>query len=66
VYPNSGDKWDGANKKWQSKDPNAKKWKDYLPLWYDAGARVFGGCCRTTPRDIREMRSFFEDFSFFK
>jgi homocysteine S-methyltransferase len=61
VYPNSGEKWDGVNKKWFSQDPQAKIWKDYLPAWYAVGARVFGGCCRTTPQDIEEIRSFFNN-----
>ncbi|MDB6083759.1 MAG: Homocysteine S-methyltransferase, partial [Gammaproteobacteria bacterium] len=23
--------------------------------WYDAGARLIGGCCRTTPDDIKAI-----------
>lgn len=26
-----------------------------VPQWIDAGARLIGGCCRTTPDDIRTI-----------
>lgn len=26
-----------------------------LPIWYQRGARVIGGCCRTTPEDISTL-----------
>jgi S-methylmethionine-dependent homocysteine/selenocysteine methylase len=27
--------------------------------WHAAGAALIGGCCRTTPQDIRDMREAF-------
>ena len=57
AYPNSG----------QSYDPLAKRWSgaqaqgclaDGARGWYEAGARIIGGCCRTTPEDIRSLREF--------
>ncbi len=30
----------------------------YLPGLYDAGARIIGGCCGTTPQHIRVIRQF--------
>ncbi len=54
VYPNSGESW----------DPEARRWlddADYAGLaepareWYRLGARVIGGCCRTTPETIRKL-----------
>ena len=62
VYPNSGEGWDGVNKKWLSADSGggSSSWDELLPKWYDAGARFFGGCCRTSPSDIRAIRDYFE------
>ena len=62
VYPNSGEAWDGVNKEWLPADSTggASSWQEFAPRWYDAGARFFGGCCRTSPDDIRALRSYFE------
>jgi homocysteine S-methyltransferase len=30
--------------------------------WRRAGARVIGGCCRTTPGDIRTMKEALEGY----
>jgi homocysteine S-methyltransferase len=53
VYPNSGEEWVASEHRWSG---TAGK---QLPVteWYDAGARIIGGCCRTTPNDIRRMRA---------
>ena len=29
--------------------------------WYQAGARLIGGCCRTTPADIAQVYSWVKD-----
>lgn len=53
VYPNSGETWDAAHQRWQGVPTG-----DLGALarrWYDAGARLIGGCCRTTPQDIRAV-----------
>uniref|UniRef100_A0AAV1V1U1 Hcy-binding domain-containing protein n=1 Tax=Peronospora matthiolae TaxID=2874970 RepID=A0AAV1V1U1_9STRA len=62
VYPNSGEAWDGVNKEWLPADStgSASSWEEFVPRWYDAGARFFGGCCRTSPDDIRAIREYFE------
>lgn len=61
VYPNSGEDWDSVNKKWlPANSANGHNpWNTYLPKWYDAGARFFGGCCRTSPDDICAIREYF-------
>lgn len=54
VYPNSGEAYDAATKTWQGTIACA----DFGPQtreWYELGARVIGGCCRTTPEHIREI-----------
>ncbi|CAH0480761.1 unnamed protein product [Peronospora belbahrii] len=62
VYPNSGEGWDSVNKKWLSATNSGgpSSWEELLPKWYNAGARFFGGCCRTSPDDIRAIRGYFE------
>ncbi len=59
AYPNSGQTYDAVAKRWsapQTGTPFAAHASD----WHAAGARLIGGCCRTTPEDIRaiaEIRS---------
>jgi homocysteine S-methyltransferase len=46
VYPNSGERWDPVGRRWAGPShfrPGA------VPEWFDAGARLIGGCCRVTP-----------------
>lgn len=57
VYPNSGETYDPVTKSWQG-SPVA--YADYARSWYNAGARLIGGCCRTTPDDIRAVRKTME------
>jgi homocysteine S-methyltransferase len=56
VYPNSGEKWNATTKTWfgvaEPGDFGAAASK-----WYDLGARVIGGCCRTGPAHVRAIRA---------
>jgi homocysteine S-methyltransferase len=55
AYPNSGEAWDATRRCWVGTggfDPSVEG-----PRWYDAGARLIGGCCRTTPDTIRSLRT---------
>jgi homocysteine S-methyltransferase len=56
AYPNSGERYDAAAKTWCG-HPDAQPFADQSRSWYDAGARLIGGCCRTTPDDIRAIRA---------
>ena len=48
VYPNSGEHYDAVGKCWHgSADPSA--FAAAATAARDAGARLIGGCCRTTP-----------------
>lgn len=55
IYPNRGEAWDAASRCWVgTADP-------FLPAvdgprWVSLGARLVGGCCRTTPEMIRALR----------
>ncbi|KOC87563.1 homocysteine S-methyltransferase [Winslowiella iniecta] len=51
VYPNSGEHYDASSKTW-SNDADGCSLSDKLPQWQAAGAKLIGGCCRTTPADI--------------
>jgi homocysteine S-methyltransferase len=55
VYPNSGEVYDAKHKCWTGTgDPEtlARSSRN----WYEAGARLIGGCCRTRPEHIRRIR----------
>ncbi|XP_048449286.1 homocysteine S-methyltransferase 1-like, partial [Rhincodon typus] len=54
VYPNSGETWD-SNTRWWRKSVNNQLAKFALE-WKELGAKWIGGCCRTTPADIAELR----------
>jgi len=54
AYPNSGENYDAAAKVWRG-NPHLRSFADQSRSWYDAGARVLGGCCRTTPQDIKAI-----------
>lgn len=56
VYPNSGETWDGIQKRWlPSKCFNDDKFKVLATRWRDSGAKLIGGCCRTTPSTVRGL-----------
>jgi homocysteine S-methyltransferase len=55
AYPNSGEHYDANSKRWHGR--GAGGLASLAPSWYDAGARLIGGCCRTTPEDIRSIRA---------
>lgn len=52
VYPNSGETYDARRNDWNG-DPVVDSFGEQAKEWYKAGARLIGGCCRTTPEDIR-------------
>ena len=60
VYPNSGETYDAARNDWNG-DPVVDSFGEQAKEWYDAGARLIGGCCRTTPEDIRVIASWARD-----
>jgi homocysteine S-methyltransferase len=54
AYPNSGEQYDAGTKTWLG---CAEGFTALSRSWYDAGARLIGGCCRTTPGDIALLRA---------
>ncbi|XP_010488305.1 PREDICTED: homocysteine S-methyltransferase 3-like [Camelina sativa] len=64
VYPNSGEVYDGLNKKWiKSGEESEEDFVSYVSKWRDEGASLFGGCCRTTPNTIRAIAKVLSDES---
>jgi len=55
VYPNSGETYDAGQNCW-SGISSAGEFAAASQTWYDAGARLIGGCCRTGPEHIRQIR----------
>ncbi|MHA7289160.1 homocysteine S-methyltransferase [Arthrobacter sp. MDT3-24] len=63
TYPNSGESYDAATKTWAPASGNAAEAVKAHPAglaagagaWRELGARIVGGCCRTTPRDIAAL-----------
>lgn len=54
VYPNSGEGWDAARRCWTgSSDP--LEFGAWAKKWFEAGAQMVGGCCRTRPAHVREI-----------
>lgn len=56
VYPNSGERWDARAKKWLPSECSEEN--DLVVLarrWRDSGARLIGGCCRTSPAAIQAI-----------
>jgi homocysteine S-methyltransferase len=61
VYPNSGESWDAAARRWRGKSDVAE-YGALASNWLEAGAHAVGGCCRTTPAHIRAVRETWEAF----
>ena len=55
VYPNSGETYDASDKSWHGA---AEDFGTIARRWRTAGARLIGGCCRTTPREIAEVAAW--------
>lgn len=55
VYPNTGETYDAVTKTWHG---SPTPYRDFVRQWYKAGVRLIGGCCRTTPDDIRGIAAF--------
>jgi homocysteine S-methyltransferase len=56
VYPNKGENWDPVNKCWLP-GPSKSDFADDALSWVMAGAKGIGGCCRTSPDDIRNLKN---------
>lgn len=58
AYPNSGERWDALAHCWLP-GSGVADFAAAAERWYAAGARLIGGCCRTTPADIAALAALF-------
>ena len=58
VYPNSGETWDAQTRSWHG-DVDPAELANHAAAWRAAGAQAIGGCCRTRPQHIQELRKVF-------
>jgi homocysteine S-methyltransferase len=58
AYPNRGEGWDAEAFCWVD-GSGVGEFGELALRWYGAGARLIGGCCRTTPADITTMAAAF-------
>lgn len=57
AYPNLGGVWDGKEHLWRGGEE--WDWASAGSRWLAAGARLIGGCCRTTPAHIQQLARTF-------
>ena len=57
VYPNSGEHYDVGEKAWGGGSTDFS-FGESARNWFALGARVIGGCCRTTPQDIMSIAAW--------
>jgi len=57
AYPNSGERYDPEAKQWLGQATHVSTVQ--AGQWIAAGARLVGGCCRTTPEDIHALSQAF-------
>jgi homocysteine S-methyltransferase len=54
VYPNSGESYEAGTKTWGGSHCEGS-FSSGAQHWFEEGARIIGGCCRTSPEDIRAI-----------
>jgi homocysteine S-methyltransferase len=56
IYPNSGERWDAVRRRWVPGE-GPFDFGAGARRWIERGARLIGGCCRTSPETIRTIRT---------
>jgi homocysteine S-methyltransferase len=62
AYPNSGECYDSERRRWTGV-ASGTHFGELAREWHRAGARLIGGCCRTTPADINSLSHVFRNLS---
>lgn len=55
AYPNRGERWDAEARRFLAPEAPPPDVPSLLRRWVERGARIIGGCCRTTPDDTRAV-----------
>jgi homocysteine S-methyltransferase len=55
VYPNSGETYNAILKRWNG-ESSCQSFATEARAWFEAGANIIGGCCRTNPDHIRALK----------
>lgn len=67
VYPNSGEVFNTSDKTWAEpsdiKFSSISNWKSYVKKYIQNNCQVIGGCCRTTPRDLKIIKETITELS---
>ncbi|MCY7781807.1 homocysteine S-methyltransferase [Bacillus sp. FSL H8-0515] len=57
AYPNSGEQYDPKTKTWNGA-ACTEPYGASARTWYEKGAKLIGGCCRTKPEDIQDIAAW--------
>ncbi len=57
VYPNSGEIYNAKTKLWHG-ESSSEAYACSAKGWYKHGAKLIGGCCRTSPEDIKAIATW--------
>lgn len=60
CYPNSGETYTAEHNAW-SGNKSTEQVRDLAVRYRSAGAQLIGGCCRTTPQDIKSIATALQD-----
>jgi homocysteine S-methyltransferase len=55
VYPNKGETYNAIRKVWEPTESFNLGFVENAKMWLNAGAKAIGGCCRTSPADIKQL-----------
>lgn len=59
LYPNGGAQYNAVEKEWESVG-NQGLIVEQIPDWLDQGVKIVGGCCQTTPENIKSIKEAIE------
>ena len=62
AYPNSGEGWDAERRCWIGEN-DAEHFAKHAREWIKAGANIIGGCCRTGPEHIAQLRALVDEWN---
>lgn len=62
AYPNHGRSWDPATGTWVGV-AHRLAWDEWVPAWFDVGARLVGGCCGVGPDQLARMAEVASELS---